>query len=105
MNKEFKNVIEFRDTSWWIPAVFKRLKREKLIFCGIDYPRLPNAAIITNQIAYYRFHGKPRLYYSAYKKAEIKLLADTLMADKKLSSAYIFLITQPPRRQLRMPHG
>lgn len=90
MCKDFKNVIEFRDASWWIPAVFKRLKKEKIIFCGIDYPGLPNNAIMTNQTAYYRFHGNPRLYYSAYKKNELKIVADTLRANKNITNAYIF---------------
>ena len=90
MYKEFKNVIEFRDPSWWIPQVFNGLRKEKLIFCGIDYPGLPNEAIITNPTVYYRFHGRPRLYYSAYKKGELKLIADTLLANKKTTNPYIF---------------
>ena len=70
MYKDFKNVIEFRDPSWWTPAVLNTFKKEKLIFCGIDYPGLPNDPVITNKIVYYRFHGKPRLYYSGYKQTE-----------------------------------
>ena len=61
-----------------------------MIFCGIDYPGLPNEAIITNPTVYYRFHGRPRLYYSAYKKGELKLIADTLLANKKTTNPYIF---------------
>lgn len=90
MYKEFTNVIEFRDASWWKPVVTKRLKKEKLIFCGIDYPGLPNAPIITNEIAYYRFHGKPRLYYSSYKKDELKKVADEITGNKKITKAFIF---------------
>jgi len=90
MYKEFQNVIEFRDDSWWTDNVFNRLKKEKLIFCGIDYPGLPNDAIITSQVAYYRFHGRPRLYYSAYKKEGLKIIADSILANKKVTSAYIF---------------
>ena len=90
MYKEFKNVIEFRDTSWWTNDVFVRLKKEKLIFCGIDYPGLPNDAIVTNKVVYYRFHGRPRLYYSAYKKEDLKINADSILANKKVTSAYIF---------------
>lgn len=90
MYKEFKNVIEFRDASWWTRSVFKRLKEENLIFCGIDYPNLPNEATMTNEIVYYRFHGRPRLYYSAYKKKELKIIADSIFANKKVIKAYIF---------------
>jgi uncharacterized protein YecE (DUF72 family) len=90
MYKEFQNVIEFRDDSWWTDHVFNRLKKEKLIFCGIDYPGLPNDAIITSQVAYYRFHGRPRLYYSAYKKKDLKIIANSILANKKVTNAYIF---------------
>ena len=90
MYKEFKNVIEFRDASWWTESVFSRLKKENLIFCGIDYPGLPNGAIITNQVVYYRFHGRPRLYYSAYKKNDLKIAADSILRNKKVTEAYVF---------------
>jgi len=90
MYKEFKNVIEFRDPSWWTNNVFARLKKEKLIFCGIDYPGLPNDAVITNPSVYYRFHGRPRLYYSAYKKKDLKIIADSILENKKATNAYIF---------------
>ena len=90
MYKEFTNVIEFRDGSWWTNSVFSRLKKEKLIFCGIDYPGLPNDAVATNQILYYRFHGRPRLYFSTYKKNDLKIIADSILANKKVTNAYIF---------------
>ena len=90
MHKEFKNVIEFRDSTWWKPVVFKRLKKEGLVFCGINYPGLPNDLIITNKTAYYRFHGNPRLYYSAYKRNDLKNIADHVSANKKVTEAFIF---------------
>ncbi len=90
MYKEFKNVIEFRDSSWWKPAVVNRLKKEKIIFCGIDYPGLPNDPVITNKIAYYRFHGNPRLYYSAYKRNDLKRVADLISARKNVTESFIF---------------
>jgi uncharacterized protein YecE (DUF72 family) len=90
MRKEFKNAIEFRDESWWLPEVFNSLKKEKIIFCGIDHPALPNNPVITNKTVYYRFHGRPRLYYSAYKKNDLKIIADSLLANNKVTEAYIF---------------
>ena len=89
-HKEFKNVIEFRDASWWKPAVFNRLKKEGIIFCGIDYPGLPNDPVITDKIAYYRFHGNPRLYYSAYKRNDLKRITDLISASKKVTETFIF---------------
>lgn len=90
LDKDFKNVIEFRDSSWWKPLVFNRLKKEGLIFCGLDYPDLPNDPLVTNKITYYRFHGNPRLYYSAYKRNDLKRITDRLSADKKVTEAFIY---------------
>jgi len=90
MHKEFKNVIEFRDNSWWTPGVFKKLKKENLIFCGIDYPGLPNEATMTNPTVYFRFHGRPRLYYSPYKRKDLEKFAETIFANKKVTEVYIF---------------
>lgn len=101
MYKEFKNVIEFRDSTWWTTKVFKRLQKEKLIFCGIDYPGLPNNAIITSKDVYYRFHGKPRLYYSAYKKEELKSIADSILANKSITDAHIFFNNTATRAAIK----
>ena len=88
--KEYKNVIEFRHASWWKQKVFTQLKKENIIFCGIDYPGLDNKAIVTNGVAYYRFHGRPKLYYSSHKICDLKTVADTLIENKKVTEAFIF---------------
>lgn len=90
MYKQFNNVIEFRDASWWSPAIFNRLKKEKIIFCGIDYPGLPTDPVITNKTVYYRFHGRPRLYYSAYRKKELNNIADIVSKNKFPEEVYFF---------------
>ena len=90
MYKDYTNVIEFRDPSWWSPAVFKRLRIENITFCGIDYPGLPNDPVVTNKTVYYRFHGKPRLYYSSYKKEALKNIADILLINKKVAKVYVY---------------
>ncbi|MEO8568701.1 MAG: DUF72 domain-containing protein, partial [Ginsengibacter sp.] len=66
LNPSFKNVLEFRDASWWNKSAFNTLKKNKIIFSGISYPKLPDALIIARPNLYYRFHGVPVLYKSAY---------------------------------------
>jgi uncharacterized protein YecE (DUF72 family) len=90
MYKGYINVIEFRDSSWWKQVVYKRFKKEKLIFCGIDYPGLPRETIVTNKTVYYRFHGQPRLYYSAYTKKQLEKVADTIHGNKNVTRAFIY---------------
>lgn len=90
IKKEFSNTVEFRHLSWWNQKVYNRLKKEKIIFCGISHPTLPDDAIVTNQTAYYRFHGVPKLYYSSYKKAMLKKIADILASNKTVKEVYIY---------------
>lgn len=84
------NTIEFRHASWWQPVVFKTFKKEKLVFSGISYPSLPDEAVVTNPIIYYRFHGVPKLYYSAYSQAVLKQVADHIAQHEDGRQAYIF---------------
>ncbi len=90
MKKGFQNVIEFRHVSWWNKEVFAGMKKEKIIFAGISHPSLPEDAIVNYKAAYYRFHGKPKLYYSSYSAKALKLIADSLNKEKPLKEAYVY---------------
>ena len=101
IHKGYDNVIEFRHASWWKQKVFTQLKKEDIIFCGIDYPNLDIKAIVTNQTSYYRFHGQPKLYYSAYKVCDLKTVADTLIVNKKVTKAYIYFNNTATKAAIR----
>jgi uncharacterized protein YecE (DUF72 family) len=98
---EYKNVIEFRHPSWWKPTVFREFKKGNITFCSIDYPGLDNSAVVTNNLAYYRFHGRPRLYYSAHKICDLKLVADNLSANKKLTEVFIYFNNTATKAAIR----
>jgi len=72
VDPSFKNVFEFRHVSWWNENVFYQFKKRKLIFCGVSFPKLPDEVKATTSIIYYRFHGIPVLYKSAYSKKFIE---------------------------------
>lgn len=90
LSREVTNVLEFRHASWWTPAVYRRMKKEKLIFSGISHPSLPDTVVINNKTAYYRFHGVPKLYYSAYSQRKLRDVADAMLNDKTVKEAYIY---------------
>jgi uncharacterized protein YecE (DUF72 family) len=90
MDPSFTNVMEFRNKEWWTKEVKNELGNKSVIFCGISYPGLPQEAVVNNEIAYYRFHGIPKLYYSAHKKKEIKSVADTFRKNKNLKQVYVY---------------
>ncbi|MGZ8539365.1 MAG: DUF72 domain-containing protein, partial [Chitinophagaceae bacterium] len=91
LSAEVENVLEFRNSSWWVKEVFKKLKRKKIIFSGISHPKLTDEVVVNNKIAYYRFHGVPDLYYSAYGHNKLKAVTDALTKDKTVRKAYIYL--------------
>jgi uncharacterized protein YecE (DUF72 family) len=90
LRRDIKNVVEFRHASWWQKKVYMRFKKEEINFSGISHPILPDDAIVTGQTAYYRFHGAPKLYYSSYKKAMLKKIADSLASNKAIKEAFIY---------------
>ena len=82
LNPSYKNVIEFRHKSWWDKVVLKTLKKHNIIFCGITYPGLPDNAAKTTKNLYYRLHGVPVLYKSAYSE----IFLEELLKEIKLQN-------------------
>ncbi len=65
LDPTYKNVIEFRDSSWWTPDIIQAFSKEKVIFCSVSGFNLPDHLIATNKMSYIRFHGSPA-YASLY---------------------------------------
>lgn len=66
LDKDIKNVIEFRHDSWWREEVFYELGKAQISFCGMSHPTLPRDVIYNTDLLYYRFHGEENLYSSLY---------------------------------------
>jgi uncharacterized protein YecE (DUF72 family) len=90
MSTEFNNVIEFRHDSWWRPAIYERLHEEGVTFSGSSYPGLSPDVISNAPLIYYRFHGVPRLYYSAYPDQFIRQIVDLVKTDPQARKAYLY---------------
>lgn len=89
MNILYDNVIEFRHISWWRKEVFAALKKANIVFCGVSYPGLINEAVVDLPLAYYRFHGAPKLYYSGYDERFLQQIARQL-AGGETREAYVY---------------
>jgi uncharacterized protein YecE (DUF72 family) len=72
INPSVDNVIEFRHASWWNKNVYEVLEQNKITFCGISYPSLPDDIIATAKTLYYRLHGVPELYRSPYSISSLE---------------------------------
>jgi uncharacterized protein YecE (DUF72 family) len=84
------NVLEFRHASWWASSVFETLEKNNVTFCGMSHPLLPDDVIRTSSTIYYRFHGVPQLYHSAYKTEALQKVADKISAMKDAEQVCIY---------------
>jgi len=90
LDNNFTNVLEFRHASWWNDTVRKTLQENNITFCGESYPNLPADAVADTSTAYYRFHGIPKLYYSAYDPVTLDKVYSTIASSTKTRNAFIF---------------
>ncbi len=66
-----RNVVEFRDPSWWNKKVYATFRKTGTIFCSCSAPRLPSALVKTADDIYVRFHGSKRWYRHDYAREEL----------------------------------
>lgn len=91
LDPAFHNVLEFRHPSWWDGEVFRRLARHGVSFVGQSHPQpLPDEVIINTPAVYYRFHGVPELYKSAYSEEFMARVAAEIRAAPEVREAYLY---------------
>lgn len=64
-------VFEFRHESWFTDDVYELLSGHGAVLCVADSPKYPHHEVTTANFAYFRFHGRTRLFASDYTKAEL----------------------------------
>jgi uncharacterized protein YecE (DUF72 family) len=89
-DKSFVNVMEFRHESWWSDDVFRAFEANNLTYCGQSHPDLPDDVIKTSETIYYRFHGVPHLYSSAYKSSKLEEVALEIETCNDVKDAYVY---------------
>lgn len=90
LNPGFKNVVEFRNASWWLPEVFEAFTKHGIIFCSVSYPKLDDSIISTSATVYIRLHGVPKLFYSGYSNEKLQEIKDSITQDINIKNAYIY---------------
>lgn len=81
LDYSFKNVVEFRNASWWRSEVYEAFTQKSVVFCNVSYPKLPEEIIVTAPTGYIRMHGSPKLFYSGYSDEYLKLLNKEILAN------------------------
>jgi len=90
LNTDYKNVLEFRHSTWWDPAVYDALRKSGISFCMTSYPGLPDDLIPTSPIVYIRLHGVPQLYKSDYSRKYLQDIASAIKELKNINEVYIY---------------
>jgi len=90
MNPDFKNIIEFRNKSWWNNEVYATFVKNNLVFCSVSYPKLPEDILSQSCSAYVRLHGRPKLFYSDYSTEELCALTNVLMSNDDCREVFIY---------------
>ena len=85
-----KNVVEFRDVSWWNDAVFDTFKENNITFCSVSHPKLPEDIISTSATRYVRLHGNPQIFYSSYSDQYLANLYTLLEKNKNINEVFVF---------------
>ncbi|MEE8637448.1 MAG: DUF72 domain-containing protein [Candidatus Margulisiibacteriota bacterium] len=91
LSKNYVNVFEFRDTSWFNEEIYSILKKNKLNFCIYSMPGIDCPDKVTGPVVYIRMHGGTILYGSNYADSELKDLAKQIEGFlKKKLSVYVY---------------
>jgi uncharacterized protein YecE (DUF72 family) len=77
-------VVEFRDSSWWENDTVEQFKKNKITFCNMSHPQLPESNHYTKNKFYLRMHGVPKLFESEYSIQKLKVMADVIPDAQKV---------------------
>ncbi len=90
INNAFNNVVEFRHISWFNKEVYRELQKNAITCCNFSHPKFDVDIMLTAPLFYFRFHGAPELYRSAYSHANLDEIVNKIQADDKITSAYLY---------------
>lgn len=90
LDTKFDNVIEFRHESWWIPEVWDALSKNKITFCSVSHPQLPDTIFLESPLVYFRLHGRSSVFYSSYTSLELEGFKDMISKRKNEKKVFVY---------------
>lgn len=90
LDNNYRNVLEFRNDSWWNQEVYRELGNHNISFCGMSHPKLPDDVIANTKTLYYRFHGAEELYKSKYSIQKLTAFINQVKKLKNLQEVFIY---------------
>jgi uncharacterized protein YecE (DUF72 family) len=81
LDSSLRNIVEFRHRSWWRDSVYRDFARNKISFCAVSAPRLPDTIPPNQSRLYVRLSGKTRWYRHDYSSDELQLWLERIRAS------------------------
>lgn len=87
----YRYVFEFRNHSWYHPAIYELLKKYNCAFCIYELDGHISPLEITADFMYIRLHGPGAKYQGSYNKETLNKWADYCLSAQKLGKdVYIY---------------
>jgi uncharacterized protein YecE (DUF72 family) len=87
---KYRQVIEFRDTSWFTKNVYDLVSQRETGFVINDSNKFPAATVVTTDFAYVRFHGPKKLYASSYSRDELQIWSEQIAKWLQTKDVYCY---------------
>lgn len=87
LDKRRKNVVEFRDESWYSEDVLGLLRDQGVGFCVVSASDLPGDVMATTDVLYVRFHGSGGWYSGSYRDEDLQTWAKSI---RESGSKYVY---------------
>jgi uncharacterized protein YecE (DUF72 family) len=81
--RDARHVIEFRDTSWYSPEVFRLMERRRIALCLHDMHGSATERARLGPFVYVRFHGATSKYGGGYSEDRLRRWADWLNGERE----------------------
>jgi uncharacterized protein YecE (DUF72 family) len=76
--RDVRHVVEFRDTSWYSPEIFRLMERRGVALCLHDMQGSATGHARVGPLVYVRFHGTAGKYGGGYSESRLRGWADWL---------------------------
>ena len=89
--KKHQYVFEFRDPTWYVPAVYQLLRRYRIALCLHDWRGEQSPQEITTDFTYIRFHGTTGKYQGSYTPSMLQKWATLIQGwQQQLRNVYVY---------------
>jgi uncharacterized protein YecE (DUF72 family) len=90
LSSDYRNVIEFRDESWYDPAAQDLLRQAGVAFCAVSSTKVPRTVFETAPFAYFRFHGLTGEHRYRYSDEELSDWAEAIRSLPSSRECFVY---------------